>query len=53
MKEEDLALARALVSDSKSPTTNISSGAMADSLAPQPLRKTLVTQFQDKTRTFR
>lgn len=49
MKEEDLALARALASDS----SDITAGAMADNAVPQTLRKTLVAQFQDKTRTFR
>lgn len=44
MKEEDLALARAMVADSESESPYGS---------PSPLRKTPITEMKNRTQTFR
>lgn len=47
MKEEDLAMAQALVADAAE-RNNASPGC-----SPAPIKKTLITQIQNKTKAFR
>lgn len=51
MREEDLILARAIVAQQKQQQQN----AVSDSpgASPSPLRKTLVTNLQERTKQFR
>ncbi|XP_049288925.1 NAD kinase-like isoform X5 [Anopheles funestus] len=48
MREEDLILARAIVAQQQQQQQDVSPGA-----SPAPLRRTLVTNLQDKTKQFR
>lgn len=47
MKEEDLAMAQALVADAAE-RNSVSPGC-----SPSPIKKTLITQIQNKTKAFR
>lgn len=49
MKEEDLAMAQALVADAVAAERNYASPGCS----PAPIKKTLITQIQNKTKAFR